>query len=110
MEQARNTIQTSIIRGLERLGGFGGVADLLNRYNHFLGDPDYLAKDLARYDNASATSVKRLTSEKLARNKRVVVYGVPGEKVILEVPKRTAEQVAPAGEPRSSTQSPKEST
>ena len=30
IEQARNTIETAIIGGLERLGGFGGVADRLN--------------------------------------------------------------------------------
>jgi len=40
VEQARNTIETGIISGLERLGGFGGVADRLNSYNHYLGTPD----------------------------------------------------------------------
>ncbi|MGE0405994.1 MAG: M16 family metallopeptidase, partial [Candidatus Korobacteraceae bacterium] len=91
MERARNTIQTSIIRGLERLGGFGGVADRLNQYNHFLGTPDYLAQDLARYDKVTAAAVQKLAAEKLARNKRAVVYGVPGEKVIQETPKRASE-------------------
>jgi zinc protease len=98
MERARNSIQASIIRGLERLGGFGGVADRLNQYNHFLGNPDYLAQDLARYENATAASVQKVAAEKLARNKRVVVYGVPGEKVIEDVPKRSsakAEQQQP---------------
>jgi zinc protease len=92
MERARNTIQASMIRGLERLGGFGGVADRLNQYNHFLGNPDYLAQDLARYQNATAASVQKLAAEELARNKRVVVYGVPGEKVIQDVPKRESAQ------------------
>ena len=32
-------IETRIIQGLENLGGFGGVADRLNTYNHYLGDP-----------------------------------------------------------------------
>ncbi len=90
MERARNTIQSSMIRGLERMGGFGGVADRLNQYNHFLGTPDYLAQDLARYQNATAAGVQKLAATELARNKRVVVYGVPGEKVIEDVPRRAA--------------------
>ena len=39
VERARNVFESAIIRGLESLGGFGGVADRLNQYNHFLGDP-----------------------------------------------------------------------
>ena len=32
--------------GSRSLGGFGGVADTLNLYNHYVGDPGYLPKDL----------------------------------------------------------------
>ena len=39
VERARNVIETRIVQGLESLGGFGGVADRLNTYNHYLGDP-----------------------------------------------------------------------
>ena len=49
MERARNTIETQIIEGLETLGGFGGVADRLNSYNHYLGNPGYLPQDIHRY-------------------------------------------------------------
>ena len=38
VERARNTIETRIITGLETLGGFGGKADRLNSYNHYLGN------------------------------------------------------------------------
>ena len=38
LERARNTIETNIVGGLERLGGFGGIADRLNTYNHYLKD------------------------------------------------------------------------
>ena len=44
VERARNTIETRIIQGLETLGGFGGVADRLNTYNHYLGDPGLSAE------------------------------------------------------------------
>jgi zinc protease len=49
IERARNMIETNMIGGLERLGGFGGIADRLNSYNHYLGNPDYLQQDVQRY-------------------------------------------------------------
>ena len=88
VERARNSIESQKIRGLERLGGFGGVADRLNSYNHYLGDPGYLPKDLARYDNATPASVKKLALT-LTSDSSAVVYGVPGNKVVEDVPKRT---------------------
>ncbi|HSA91386.1 MAG TPA: pitrilysin family protein [Terriglobales bacterium] len=90
VEAARNVIQSSIIRGLETLGGFGGVADRLNQYNHYLGDPGYLPKDLARYDQAAPESVRKYAQEQLTKDARVVIYGVPGEKVIDDVPRKAA--------------------
>ena len=39
VERARNVIETRIVEGLENLGGFGGIADRLNTYNHYLSDP-----------------------------------------------------------------------
>ena len=87
VEWARNKIETQLIAGLERLGGFGGVADVLNQYNQYTGDPGYLPKDLARYDGASRASVQKFAQATLGRNQRVVVYGVPGEKKINDVPR-----------------------
>ena len=43
VERARNTFETRIITALEGLGGFGGVADRLNSYNHYLKTPEVLA-------------------------------------------------------------------
>jgi zinc protease len=89
LERARNLIQTQIVRGLETLGGFGGVADRLNQYNHYLGDPNYLAQDLERYEKVTPAAAQKLAQEKLSKDKRVVVYGVPGKKVIDDPPKTT---------------------
>jgi len=79
VERARNMIETNIIQGLETLGGFGGVADRLNGYNHYLGTPDYLAKDIRRYRDATPAAVKAFAAEHLRDSARVVVHGVPGE-------------------------------
>jgi zinc protease len=79
LERAQNGIETRTIQGLERLGGFGGVADRLNEYNHYLGMPDYLTQDLSRYQQATVASVRNFAESQLKPNARVVIYGLPGK-------------------------------
>jgi zinc protease len=78
LERARNTIETNIIGGLERLGGFGGIADRLNSYNHYLREPGYLADDIRRYRAVTPASVLAFAKANLAPNARGEVYAVPG--------------------------------
>ena len=87
VEWARNVTETQMISGLQRLGGFGGIADMLNQYNQYTGDPGYLPKDLARYDAVTQQSVHDLVGKTLGKDQRVVVYGVPGKKVLNDVPR-----------------------
>ncbi len=91
VEWARNKIETRLISGLQRLGGFGGVADQLNYYNQYTGDPGYLPKDLARYDAVTPASVEKVAQATLGKDQRVVVYGVPGKKVLDDVPRSPAD-------------------
>ncbi len=94
--RARNTIETRIITRLETLGGFGGVADRLNAYNHYLGNPDYLAQDIARYRRATPVSIRKFAQEQLKPSARVVVYGVPGTQDLgPSVPTEKAPDVPP---------------
>ena len=79
LDRARNGIETEMIQGLERLGGFGGVADRLNQYNHYLGNPDYFRQDVHRYEVETTDSVRTFAQEKLKPTSRVVVYGIPGK-------------------------------
>jgi zinc protease len=85
VEWARNKIETGMISGLQRLGGFGGIADMLNQYNQYTGDAGYLPKDLARYDAITAASVQAVAARTLGANQRVVVYGIPGKKLLDDV-------------------------
>lgn len=78
VERAKNVIETGIIRGLETLGGFGGVADRLNMYNHYLGTPDYLQQDISRYRKVTPVSVQNFAQTYLRNENRAVVHGVPG--------------------------------
>jgi len=49
VERARISLLAGLLRGLERIGGFGGKSDLLANYQTFLGDTNFLEKDFARY-------------------------------------------------------------
>jgi zinc protease len=100
LERARNVVESGIIKGLETLGGFGGVADRLNSYNHYLGTPDFLAADIARYESASVESLKAFAQAQLGDNQRVVVYGVPGKQDLgaeVPTPKSEAKDTAKMG-------------
>jgi zinc protease len=98
VEQARNTIETNIIGGLERLGGFGGVADRLNSYNHYLGTPDYLTKDIERYRAVTGNSLQAFAKDQLATNARAVLHVVPGEPdAVSQVPTPPASAAAQSG-------------
>ena len=79
LARAKNVIESRIIAGLETLGGFGGVADRLNSYNHYLGTPDFLAADIARYENSTTESIRAFAQGQLNGNHRAVVYGLPGK-------------------------------
>lgn len=75
VEAARNLIEMRLMTRLETLNG---VADRLNLYNHYTGNPGYLAEDIARYRRATAADVRSFAEAQLKPSARVVVYGVPG--------------------------------
>ncbi|HEY4048954.1 MAG TPA: pitrilysin family protein [Acidobacteriaceae bacterium] len=96
VESARTKHITDTITGLQRLGGFGGVADQLNYYNQYTGDPGYLPKDIARYQAVTQESVRSFSQTYLGHDKRVIIYGVPGTKVVDDVPRSPADTDAGA--------------
>ncbi len=91
VDGARNTQLTTLIRDLEKLGGFGGVADRMDYYNYYTGDPGYLPKDVARYQHVTVASVRKLAQAELVDAKRVVVTTLPGQKVTDDVPRSPAD-------------------
>ena len=95
--QARNTMETGIIGGLERLGGFGGVADRLNVYNHYLRTPGFLEKDILRYRAVTPASVHAFAREHLNANARVVIHAVPGQPQAAQAPAPSAPPAAAQG-------------
>lgn len=102
LDRERNVVEARMLRRMDKLGGLGGVADRLNLYNHYLGDPGFLQKDINRYEHVSTIDVQRVAQDKLTRNSRVVVYCIPGEKVVHDVP-RIARSEEPAPPPDEKT-------
>lgn len=87
LDRARNVLLTKQVEKLQRLGGFGGVADMMNLYNQYLGDPGYFDKDIRRFGNSTIASVQKIARQYFANNQRVVVYTVAGKKVLNDVPR-----------------------
>ena len=83
VEMARNSIQSALVFRLQRMGG---VANLLNQYNQYLGDPGKFEWDLQRYDAVNSASMKQFAASALTDNSRVVMYAVKGKKVINDPP------------------------
>ena len=86
VEAAKALSLTRKISALQGLGGFGGVADTLNEYNQYTGDPGYLPKDVAAEEAVTPASAKAAAA-KLTKDSAVVVYCVPGKKVLNDVPR-----------------------
>jgi predicted Zn-dependent peptidase len=77
VNRARTRFDTQFLAGLQSIGGFGGKADVLQNYNHFVGEPSYVAQDLARYEAVTPEQVKRFATEQLRPQARVVLHAVP---------------------------------
>jgi zinc protease len=68
LARARNHIETETIDSLQSVGGFGGKADRLNHYFYYTGEPDSLARDLARYDVLTVEQVRAEMQRTFAQN------------------------------------------
>jgi zinc protease len=83
MQSTKTVIMTGLLTQIESLGA---LADLLNHYNQYAGDPGYLNKDLARYEAVNAAGVKEFLKSHLGKDQRVVLEVLPGEKLLPPAP------------------------
>jgi zinc protease len=74
VERARNQIETELLRHMEPLAG---LAMRLLYYDVFAGDPAYLRRDLARYDQATPAALQTWVKKILTKNARVVTSVLP---------------------------------
>ena len=77
LAQAKTTWETQFVRGLERIGSFGGRADKLNQYNVYLGDPGMFQWDMKRYSKATAADIMKYTRKYLDLNGRGILHITP---------------------------------
>ena len=85
MERVVAQAEAQFIYRLQTVGGFGGKSDQLNAYNVLCGDPDYFARDLERYQAATAESI-RAAAMYLREDRRVALSIVPRDQVALALP------------------------
>ena len=91
VEAAKAVELTQKISGLQRLGGFGGVADTLDKYNQYTGDPGFLSKDVKMTEDVTVASTRAAALKYFTKDSAVVVYCVPGKKVLDDVPRSPAD-------------------
>ena len=80
LARAKAKWELQYLSGLERIGGFGGQADVLNQYNTFLGDPEKFAADVNRHRLVTTQSLKAATNKWLNTSNRLLIRFHP-EKV-----------------------------
>jgi len=67
LERARTSIRSGFIRGLERIGGFGGKADVLASCEVFEGDPGCYERSLSVIERATPAEVRAAAQRWLSR-------------------------------------------
>ena len=58
LERVKTQALASFVRGVERIGGFGGKSDILARSQTYLGSPDAYKNTLNRIQQATAADLK----------------------------------------------------
>jgi predicted Zn-dependent peptidase len=103
-EQARTVFKASVIRGIERIGGFGGKADALAECTIYTGNPGCFRDSLKTFDTATAAELQAAGKRWLATGDHTLVV-LPGTRQeIAEDPAVTpAPMTLPAVDPKYKT-------
>lgn len=80
LTRALTAWQATTLRQLQALGGFGGKADMLNYYNHHIGDAGYLPQDFARMQEVTPESLQKVFAAQIQATNRVVLHVTPAPK------------------------------
>ena len=73
LDRAKAKQEFAFVTGLERIGGFGGKADVLNQYNTFFGDPGRYAADVDRHRRVSPADLRAAADRWLNTRNRLLV-------------------------------------
>ncbi len=83
LEQAQTVVRASVVRGVERIGGFGGKADALAECAVYTRNPGCFRDSLEVFASASPAEVRKAGQTWLADGSHTLVV-VPGERTVLE--------------------------
>ncbi|MEW5849995.1 MAG: pitrilysin family protein [Myxococcota bacterium] len=75
--RAKSRLELALLMGLERVGGLGGRAELLQTYHLFAKDPGYLPKHLAELRAVTPEKVRDVARRVLRPDARVVQHAIP---------------------------------
>ena len=97
LERAKVSNRASFVRGLEKVGGFGGKAVILAEGQVYRGDPGAYKQDLARAAAASVASVRAAAGQWLSKGDYLlsVLPAGPGFDPVAEDAKAVALGAAP---------------
>ena len=85
LERVINARLAGFLYALDNIGGFGGVADRLNAYNVYLGDPGKITSDLARFQEVTSKEIREAAHHYLHSRPEIVVT-VRARKVMTSIP------------------------
>jgi predicted Zn-dependent peptidase len=104
LAQARTVYRASFIRGIERIGGFGGKADRLAQCTIYTGDPGCFRGQQQRLAHASAAQVTA-TANKWLRSGDYTQLVKPGpiQEIVEEPSVPAAPTVVPKADPKYKT-------
>jgi len=64
--------KAGFIRGVERVGGFGGKSDILAQNQVYMGDPGFYQTTLSRWETAEAGALKAVANKWMAKGQYVL--------------------------------------
>jgi len=91
LDQARTVFKAGFVRGIERIGGFGGKADALAECTIYTGNPGCFRDSLKTVETASAADVQAAGKRWLSQGDHTLLV-TPGKRV--DIPEE------PAGTPK----------
>ena len=104
LARAKTTYRAGFIRGIERIGGFGGKADVLASCSIYENDPGCFRKSLAAVDAATPAQVRKAGSDWLAKPSHVFVVKPGARKEMAEdASAKPAPFTAPKPDPKFTT-------
>lgn len=81
--------------GLEHIGGFGGVADRLNAYNTFTGDPDGLWTDALRYQKVTSADIQDVLKTYIHEKHSLEIHVLPRVRTAAEPNRAEGVKIGP---------------